>query len=373
MILSLDAVVWDSSSISYQVKTYDRTMPETKALLTHLGRTFITSVTLQVAANQNLRCQSFTNVAASTLFASPSTAGSQSFASYLANTGRVEAILFPFTQYPWLKVWSVCPNMPLLSRHTTAPYNYVFPDIIPHSVAVLVNKIISGNPEAALELGPTEYAVTVAGLAAFLASDLWGAAKNTQLYIKASTLRLAEGGGVVLCQRSDVQRAVSKFAAKYNSLVASYQANGQYPMNGPTEIRATGLDSGSTVLVSGAEPPCLFALTERSDQPTWDTALWLNMLTIPGTPGSYNFYTDMAAWARSNYASYAGVRVEWSKGWAYTSTGPWTDTNAMTVTLPNDFTIGRTSTDDFAWALATYDTLDPHRIFLNPLLDLLAP
>ena len=63
--------------------------------------------------------------------------------------------------------------------------------------------------------GQTEYAVTVAGLTAFLAYDLWGAAKNTQLYIKATTLRLAEGGGVILCARSDVQRAVSEFYAKY--------------------------------------------------------------------------------------------------------------------------------------------------------------
>ena len=87
----------------------------------------------------------------------------------------------------------------------------------------------------------------------------------------------------------------------------------------------------------------------------------------------YDFYTDMAAWARENYASYGGVRVEWSKGWAYTSSGPWTDTNAMTVTIPNDFTIARNTNEDWAWALSTFDTLDPHRIFSNPLLNQLAP
>jgi FAD/FMN-containing dehydrogenase len=373
LILSLDAVVWNSSTSQYQISTFDRTNPETKALLTHLGRTFITSVTLQVAPLQNLRCQSYTDIAASTLFATPATAGSQSFLSFIESAGRVEAILYPFTNNPWLKVWTVSPHQPLFSRHTTTPYNYVFSDIIPHSVALIVNEIIAGNVEAAPALGAAEYAVTVAGLLAFLAGDLWGPAKNTQLYIKPSTLRLAEGGGVVLCQRSDIQRVVSEFFTQYQSLIASYKAQGKYPMNGPIEIRATGLDSGADVLVSGAEPPSLSALLQRSDHPEWDSALWLNMLTIPGTPSSYDFYTDMAAWARENYASYGGVRVEWSKGWAYTSSGPWTDTNAVTVTIPNDFTIARNSNEDWAWALSTFDTLDPHRIFSNPLLNQLAP
>ena len=270
-------------------------------------------------------------------------------------------------------MWSVCPNKPLLSRHTTAPYNYVFSDIIPQSVAVIVESIIAGNVEAAPALGAAEYAVTVAGLAAFLASDLWGPAKNTQLYIQASTLRLAEGGGVVLCKRADIQRVVSEFYTKYQSLIASYKAQGKYPMNGPIEIRATGLDHGSAVLASGAEPPAISALLERTDQPQWDSAVWLNMLTIPGTPSSYDFYSDMAAWSRTNYASYAGVRVEWSKGWAYTSTGPWTDATAISTTIPNDYRIGRTSDQNWDWALGVYDALDPNRIFANPLLDQLAP
>lgn len=374
LVLSLDAVVWNHQTNAYEIQTFNRTDARTKALLTHLGRTFVTSVTLQVAPNQNLRCQSYTNVSAATLFAPPAVAGSSSFSSYLDRTGRVEAILYPFTDNPWLKVWSVCPHKPLLSRPAIAPYNYVFSDVIPEAVAELVNQIIAGNVWVAPELGQVEYAVTVAGLTALLAYDLWGPAKNTQLYIEATTLRLAEGGGVVLCHRSDVQRVVSDFFSQYESLVASYRAKGLYPMNGPIEIRASGLDRGANVLVAGAEPPSLSALLERTDQPQWDTALWLNMLTIPGTPSSYNFYSDMAAWAIGNYSgSYGCVRVEWSKGWAYTSKGPWTDTNAMTVTIPNDYRVGRSASENWDWALATYDVLDPHRIFSNPLLDALAP
>ena len=46
--------------------------------LAHLGRSFITEVTLQVGANTRLRCQSFTNVPASALFGAPGSS-SQTF------------------------------------------------------------------------------------------------------------------------------------------------------------------------------------------------------------------------------------------------------------------------------------------------------
>lgn len=373
LVLSLDAVVWNSTTSAYEVRTFTRSDPKTKALLTNLGRTFVTSITLQAAPNQNLRCQSYTSISAATLFAAPASAGNQSFASYIGRAGRVEAILYPFTSNPWLKVWSVCPNKPLLSRHTTVPYNYVFSDIVPQSVALLANQIVAGAPEAAPLLGAAMYTVTVTGLTAFLASDLWGAAKNTQLYIQASTLRLAEGGGVVLCRRADIQRVVSEFYAKYSSLLTSYQQQGKYPMNGPIEIRVSGLDHGSAVPTSGAEPPSISALLERSDHPEWDCAVWTNMLTIPGTPYASEFYAAMGNWARSNFASYAGVRVEWSKGWAHTNAGPYTDVNALTQTIPDDFRVGRTANQDWDWAMGVYNDLDPHRIFTSPLHDVLTP
>lgn len=373
LVLSLDAVVWNHSTDEYEVRTFTRADNETKALLTHLGRTFVTSITLQVAANQKLRCQSYTNITATTLFAAPAVAGSQSFAAHIRRTGRVEAILYPFTDKPWLKVWSVAPTKPLLSRTTTTPYNYPFSDNVPQPVAILANEIIGGNPSAAPALGAAMYSVTVSGLTAFLAYDLWGAAKNTQLYIKATTLRLAEGGGVVLCRRADIQRVVSEFYAKYAALVAAYEQQGNYPMNGPIEIRVSGLDRGSAVQASGAEPPSLSALLERTDHPEWDSAVWTNMLTIPDTPYASEFYTEMGNWARTNYASYGAVRVEWSKGWAHTNAGPWTDTAALTQTIPDDFRVGRTPNEDWDWALGVYNDLDPHRIFTSPLLDDLTP
>ncbi|HEY8045595.1 MAG TPA: hypothetical protein VIF35_15095, partial [Streptosporangiaceae bacterium] len=82
LIVSLTAVVWSSAQGRYTLKTFQRSDPDIRAFLAHLGRAFVTSVTLQVAANQNLRCQSWVDVPAADLFAPPATAGSRSFASY---------------------------------------------------------------------------------------------------------------------------------------------------------------------------------------------------------------------------------------------------------------------------------------------------
>ena len=99
LILSLNAVVWNAAQSQYVVQSFDRADPGIQPLLVHLGRTFITEVTLQVGANSRLRCQSFTNVPASELFGAPGSS-SQTFDSYVEQSGRVETIWFPFTSHP---------------------------------------------------------------------------------------------------------------------------------------------------------------------------------------------------------------------------------------------------------------------------------
>jgi FAD/FMN-containing dehydrogenase len=114
LIMSLTAVVWDSKSKSYILKTFQRFELEAKAFLVHLGRAFLTEVTLMVGVNYNLRCISRTDISIDELFADPATVNSstQTFASFLDQTGRVEAIWFPFTDKPWIKIWSISPTKP---------------------------------------------------------------------------------------------------------------------------------------------------------------------------------------------------------------------------------------------------------------------
>ena len=94
------------------------------ALCVHLGRAFLIEVTLQVGANARLRCNSYRSQSAADLFAAPGSGSSgKTFADFLDESGRVETILYPFTDNPWLKVWSVTPDKPFWSREVSEPYN----------------------------------------------------------------------------------------------------------------------------------------------------------------------------------------------------------------------------------------------------------
>ena len=96
LVTALTAIVWDESSGEYTARTFARSDPGILPLLTHLGRTFITSVTLQAGADQHVRCQSILDIGWRELFAPPAASG-RTFEKFLAVSGSVEAIWFPFT------------------------------------------------------------------------------------------------------------------------------------------------------------------------------------------------------------------------------------------------------------------------------------
>jgi FAD/FMN-containing dehydrogenase len=367
LVRSLTAVVWDTATSSYVLRVFDRSHPDCSAFITHLGRALLAEVTLAVGPLQYLRCRSLVSVPASELFA-PAGSGGRNFASYVEASGRVEAIWFPFTQKPWLKVWSLAPRKPLLSRRVYTPYNYVFADAVPEIVSDLADQIISGNGSATPLFGAVEYDVVVAGLLATLAYDLWGPAKNTMLYVRPTTLRVTANGYAILCRRADIQRVLHEFTGAYLAKVAEYQAQGSYPMNGPVEIRVTGLDRAGDCGVPGAEPPALSAVRPRADRPEWDVAVWLDILTFPGTPDANRFYSELETWIYANYSgSYAAVRVEWSKGWGYTAEAAWQNPSVLGTLVPDSFRAGPDPTWD--WALQTLDAYDPARVFSNDFLN----
>jgi FAD/FMN-containing dehydrogenase len=371
LILSLTAVVWDPASGQYVLKTFPRTDPRCRALLAHLGRAFIVEVTLQVGPNQRLRCRSWFDVPATELFAPPGSAG-RTFASYLDSAGRIEAIWFPFTSNPWIKVWSVSPSKPIFARAVTAPYNYPFSDSTPQPLVDVLAQIVGGDPSAATTLGPLQYNLVASGLVLTFAYDLWGWSKNLLLYIKPTTLRVTANGYAVLMNRSNVQRALNEFVTFYQNRVAAYRAAGHYPMNGPVEIRVTGLDVASDVGVSGTAQ--LSALRPRPDHPEWNVAVWFDILTVPGTPTSNQFYREVEQWMLTNYSgAYATVRPEWSKGWGYTDTAAWSDATLLSATIPNAYRAGQPASDNWDTARQLLNQFDPYRLFTSPLLDQLLP
>ena len=372
LILSVTAVVWDAAAGGNVLRTFDRADPDCTALLTHVGRAFLTEVTLRVGANQNLRCVSTVNIPAAELFAPPGSGARRTLASFVAAAGRVEAIWFAFTSHPWLKVWSVSPKRPLTSRPVATPYNYVFSDNVPEPVSELAEQLLNGAWALTPTFGQVQYTTAATGLTATLATDLWGPSKNLLLYVKPTTLREHANGYAVHTNRGSIQRVVSEFASFYERQLAAYQARGEFPVTGQVEIRVAGLDRAAEVGVPGAEPPALSAVRPRADHPEWDVVVWFDVLTFPTAPLAHQFYREMELFFFANYTgSYAGCRAEWSKGWGYTNTAAWADPSMLTQTVPDSYRQGPDPTWDRA--VATLNTYDPHRVFSNPFLDLLLP
>lgn len=423
-ILAFTAVVSGPTAGSYQLQSFTRgqTGGHDTAFLTHLGRAFLVDVTLEIIPNFNLQCQSYTNISWQTLFAAPSVSDpipADSLASFLGQTGRVEAIWYPFSDNPWLKVWTDAPTQPQGSQLVTAPYNYPFSDNLPPFITGLID-IILGVPvnvatviaqfvEWLLGLGKHSFVLKAApsplanqisegwsiltclknaisngggplitpcfgqimALITEIAlglnnSDIWGASKNTMIYIKDSTLRVTANGYAVSMKKANVQQAVNAFVTIYNNLLSAFQAKGQYPVNAPLEIRITGLDKPSDVAAVNAASPAISALNYDAEaiQNGWDVALWLDVLTLPNTPNSNAFYEQLEAALNANEwfnGTNGRIRPEWSKGWAYTAaSGPWTNQAFMTQ-IKQTFTGWNTE-------VATLAKYDSNNLFTNPFL-----
>lgn len=416
-VVRLTAVVLDPATGRYTLRTFDRAEADSAAFLVHLGRAFLTEVVLRAGADRPLRCVSRLDIPASELFARPGSAGAgggsgggllggllggggpRTLAEFVERDGRAEAIWFAYTEYPWLKTWSVTPAKPLASRAVDQPYNYPFSDIIPEPVARLAGQIIAGAWGSAPLFGQLQYLIAKVALtgdltdvllsggllrdllsgdllthllAGGLRSDLWGPSRTLLQYVRPTTLRVTANGYAVLAKRADLQWVVSEFAAYYRKLLADYQARGEFPVNGAVEIRVTGVDDPTSSGVPGARPPLLSALRPRADRPEWDTAVWLDVLSFPGTPGLERFARDLEQWLLRTFdGTRAGLRVEWSKGWAYTADAAWSDPDVLGRVIPASLRDGDGSGSGPGWdeAIAVLDRNDPHRVFGNPFLD----
>ena len=96
--------------------------------------------------------------------------------------------------------------------------------------------------------------------------------------------------------------------------------------------------------------------------------LWLNLLTIPGTPGAGTFFAEMESWLFSQFNDgNARARVEWSKGWAFTDRGPYRSKRFIRESVPAS--LG----DGFGEACRILDELDPRGVFRADFHDDLMP
>ncbi|MEU4213241.1 cholesterol oxidase substrate-binding domain-containing protein [Streptomyces sp. NPDC026206] len=363
---SLTAVVWDPAAGRHVLRAFHRSEPDTAAFLVHLGRAFVTEATLRVRPNVRLRCRSSFDVPVDELFGPPGS-GPRTLDHWLRRAGRVEALWLPYTERPWLKVWTEEPERPPASREIHSPYPYPFYDTFPEEASRLAREVTGGAAAVTpLFTGALEQWIRL-GLTATASWDLWGWSKNTLLYLRATTVRPAFAGWAVLCARGDAQRVLHDFWSRLRQGLATHRARGEYPLNGPFDVRITATDTAAP------DGPLLSAACPRSDHPEWDTVVWLNTTAFPGTPGADSFHHDLEQWMLSHFTGWAAVRPEWSKGWAYGAGGAWTEGSVLTGAWPRAFRAGRGTGPGWDEAVAVLERHDPARVFRGPFHDSLFP
>ncbi|PHM73216.1 cholesterol oxidase substrate-binding domain-containing protein [Xenorhabdus kozodoii] len=369
-LLSLSAIVWDKENQQYTIKRFERNEPDCAPLLTHIGCALILEVQFQAGKNQRLRCQSFTEISADELFSLPDNSKEKRTLSYfLDKSGRAEIILFPFTQKPWLKVWSIAPTKPASSIEVKAPYNYAFSDNISPTLSNITEDLLINFPSITPFISEMQYQLTHTALQN-AGNDIWGWSKNLLLYVKPTTLRVTANGYAVLTKRTNIQLVLNKFYTQWDKLIQDYKKQGKYPINGPLEVRVTGLDDPAEVMQTGATVPSLSAIRPRPDHPEWDVAVWLDVLTFPKTPHAIEFCRQFEQWLFNEFdGSYACARVEWSKGWAYGVNAAWENKDVLTKTIPASFTDGLPADNNWAATVSALQKYDPHHLFRSPLLD----
>lgn len=399
-VLSLRAIVWNASTGKYQAKTFHRDDADCDVFLTHLGRLLITEVTMQAVPNYNLRCLSYTNTPWQDIFHSDPNNNPFTIANLLDNYGRLETIWFPFTNCPWLKVWVNSPNKPAASKATSGPYNYPFSDQIPVIGSRIIKSILNHSPELVPAFGKLQYGVVNLGLNGLLKkdrldtdlitegvdtsmvdsqrlipciqqlNDIWGPAWHTLLYVRKTTLRVTANGYAIHVPRAEVQSVISSFVSKYQALAETYAQRGLYPMAGPMEIRVTGLEDTSELKTRNGlapKPPSLSSLTpSAANDASVDTAIWLDLLTLPGAPAANELYEELEIWLFDQFPA-AQIRVEWSKGWGYTnSNGAWSNSHVIDQKIPAALNQAERS---FASTVQTMQSYDPQNIYSNSMLD----
>jgi hypothetical protein len=307
-------------------------------------------------------------------------------AEYLNKCGRVEVIWFPSfsswgqpppPSYPWLHVWTKTDVRPTESTEVVGPYNYPFADTLPDFVVNLLGQILNGLPWLTPRFCDFFASTTRAGLKGETGgknlTDLWGKSKDLLLYIRSTTLRQTANGYAILMKKEQVQMAIFDLTSKYRSMLEEYQSRFQWPINGPIEIRISGLDDPSKM---GGKAECPIISSVSVDPETtkhgWDVALWFDLLTVispDNIPTVFQFYTEFETWLYSKFGPQ--VRAEWSKGWAFTADqGGWTNQEIFKK-IRASFTVGRNNENTWKHEVDTLNKYDTDKLFFDPLLETL--
>ncbi len=369
LVVSFKAVVSDPAHPDehvYTEQSFDRSHPEASAFLVHLGRAFLTEVTLAAVPNYYLQLTNLFPVMTAVM--APSASTPNSLASLLDAHGRVEVIWFPNQPLAWVQCLTRQDRR--IDPQVAGPYyDHNWMNSIPKQASETARDHMIQHPSLVLLTAPVEAADAWWNMDGYVAN---GTARDLEIYLKDTTLRMHACGYALHLQRKDVQAAANEFQGAFQKLLDRYQGQGMYPVNGPVEIRCTTIDRPGDLRINGAQPPAL-AATHSIDgkDSAFDTVLWLDVLTFPGTPSAWQFFAELENWMITTWHKrWPGrLRPEWSKGWAYTADGPWK--NPTVIDWVHN--VYNSAADDltFDWAERTLAKYDSARIFTNSFLDTL--
>lgn len=363
LVTAMTVVSWDASTHRFVLRELQRNSPEIAPYLTLLGRGLVVDVTLQVGQRQYFHCRNRTEITASRLFAAPESMTDSALARLVDKYGRVGVIWYAFTDRPWVQTWEISPRRPLGALPRYSPYAYLFADNLPDPVPQILGDINEGAEWLAPAFGNAILAATDVGLTLAGNRSMWGASKNFLNWVRPTTLRITAGSHAVIVARKDLQSVVHDFTTFYSELLKKYQRRGQFPINSGLEIRISGVDTPAEVDVPGAVAPAFSAAAPDPEHPERDTVVWLDTLTLPETPHTAEFYTELDEYFEAIGRDKATVRVEWSKRWGYRDGVAWSNADHLAPT--------KASLPQWDAATAVLRASDPHKVFVTKMHEVL--
>jgi len=360
LILGFRAIVSDGDE--YVIRDFVRDDPEVGPMLVHLGNAFLLQVRMRVIPNCTLsRRVEYPNW--QEVYEAPSeTPTTNSMQALVERHGRVQQLWFPFTQTP------------IVQHFTEEPYSQG--TVVTEPLTVRLSPNLPASFTAAFEstlghlpwLTPLVERTTLREMRHLSPPDhVWhGTSGNVLLYVQHDTLRVISLAYAVLVRAAEVQSAVHDLGHVFDEMLHRYARAGREPINSCLEFRVTDVDRAEAVGLPGAVP---VVLSPARPLPGSDAerVIWFDLVTVPGTPGSLEFYSEFESWLWERFAAPGTLRAEWSKAWAIGPEGPWTN-NAVIDRILRSYDVDGSL--DTAYAVGeTWRRFDARGVYGSPLTE----
>lgn len=344
LVLGFRAIV--SEGDDYIIREFSRNERDAAALLVHLGAAYLLSVTMRVVPNSYLgRVVDYPDW--QTAYAPTVVPGS--IASMVEEHGRVQALWFPFTDKPLVQHFTEEGYVD--GPRVTEPLTVRLSPDLPEAFTTAFTQTLAHLPW----LTPLVERATLREMRHLSPPDHeWhGTSGNMLLYVQHDTLRVVSLAYAVHVRKDQAQQAIHDITHHFDRMLHDYARAGHDPINSCLEMRVTDVDRPEALGVPDAVPALLSPGLPMADS---ERVIWIDLVTTPGTPLAWEFYAEYEAWLWKHFPG--RIHPEWSKAWAVSADGPWTDRAVL------------------AWvreiigpAAVTWDALDRANVYGSPLLD----